>query len=136
MDLSGGCFCGALRYQVAGPVVNATTCHCQSCRRVAGAPAVSWFTVRRDAVRWPAGAPLEFQSSPGVMRSFCAACGTPIGYRSDDAPDEIDLTVCSLDAPAALAPRDHTQTADKLPWDVIGDGLPQYPHSRAQGLAG
>lgn len=136
MAYTGGCFCGALRYQVSAEVSNATTCHCESCRRVAAAPAVSWFTVPLTGLQWLNGAPVEFQSSPGVTRSFCAACGTPLTYRSDQSPGEIDITLCSLDAPSALAPRDHTQTSGKLPWDVIGDGLPEYPRSRSEGRAG
>lgn len=103
---------------------------------MAAAPAVSWFTLPLDQLRWLNGSPLHFQSSPGVTRGFCPRCGIPLTYRSDAFPDEIDITLCSLDAPSMLAPRDHTQTADKLPWDVIGDGLPQFPHSRAEGSAG
>lgn len=131
MTRSGGCFCGAVRYQVTGEIFNATTCHCQSCRRVSGAPAVSWFSVARGGFHLLAGTPAELRSSAHVTRTFCAACGTALTYHTDDAPDELDITICSLDQPQALAPADHTQTSGRLPWDIPGDGLPQYPHARS-----
>ncbi|WP_426194528.1 GFA family protein [Massilia sp. DWR3-1-1] len=133
MVRSGGCFCGALRYEVHGDVFNVTTCHCRSCRRIAGAPALSWFTVKRDGLRWLAGNPAILRSSPGVTRTFCAACGTPLGYRRDDTPEECDVTLCSLDAPETLAPTDHTFTGEALPWNIVCDGLPRYRRTRAEG---
>lgn len=135
MTWSGGCFCGAVRYQVTGEISDATTCHCRTCRRVSGAPAVSWFTVALGGFQLLSGEPAELRSSAHVTRTFCAACGTALTYRSDDAPGELDITLCSLDQPEALAPADHTQTSYRLPWDIIGDGLPQYPCSRAEGAS-
>ena len=134
MTLTGGCFCGAVRYQVDGEISNRTTCHCRTCRRVSGAPAVSWFTVGIGAFQLLSGLPAELHSSAQVTRTFCAACGTALTYRSDDAPQEVDVTICSLDQPEAMAPDDHTQASYRLPWNVICDGLPQYARSRAEGL--
>jgi hypothetical protein len=132
MAWSGGCFCGAVRYQVTGEIFDMTTCHCRTCRRVSGAPEVSWFTVAPGGFQLLNGTPAELRSSAHVTRTFCAACGTALTYRRDDAPEELDITICSLDQPEALAPADHTHTSDRLPWNVIGDGLPQYPRSRAE----
>jgi len=126
--LAGGCLCGAVRYQAAAAPFHETVCHCADCRRAVGAAAVAWFTVPASAFRWMTGTPAAFQSSPGVVRRFCAACGTSLTY--EGAPGEVDVTTCSLDDPAAVPPRDHTQTAARLPWDVIGDGLPAYPQGR------
>jgi hypothetical protein len=44
--LTGGCFCGAIRYEVAGAPFHETNCHCSICRRTAGAAFVTWFSVR------------------------------------------------------------------------------------------
>lgn len=133
MARSGGCFCGAVRYQVDGDIAERTTCHCPTCRRVSGAPAVSWFTVASAGFHLLSGAPAELRSSAHVTRTFCAACGTALTYRRDDLPQELDVTICSLDQPETVAPADHTQTRFRLPWDAIGDSLPQYPRSRTQG---
>jgi hypothetical protein len=76
------------------------------------------------------GEPRRRASSPGVERSFCGDCGTPLTYRRDDLPEEIDVTVASLDDPSRIVPVDHTWTRHRLPWVVIRDGLPCYPEAR------
>lgn len=131
--LTGGCLCGAVRYETAPQVFNKTICHCPSCRRAAGAPCVAWFSVAVDDYRVTAGAPTTYQSSAQVSRTFCAACGTALTYRRDDIAGEIDVTTCSLDDPASVAPDDHTFAAYRLAWIKIDDGLPAYAHTRAQG---
>jgi hypothetical protein len=133
MTRSGGCFCGAVRYEVTGEVYNLTTCHCETCRRVAGAPAVSWLTVALGGFRLVNGTPTTLRSSAHVTRTFCATCGTPLTYQRDDGPDELDVTICSLDQPEALPPQDHTQASERLPWNMVCDGLPQYPQLRTSG---
>ena len=136
MERAGGCFCGALRYAVRGDASSITICHCHSCRKVAGAASVAWLSVRQDQFAWTQGAPALLHSSPKVTRTFCAACGTGITYRHIDSADQLDVTLCSLDAPESLSPRDHTQTGERVRWDVIADGLPQYPASRGEGATG
>jgi hypothetical protein len=133
MMLTGGCYCGAVRYEVSEEPFHRTLCHCADCRRIAGAPAVAWFSVTRAGLRYTRGAPAQFQSSAQVTRSFCAQCGTALSYVHHRWPDEIDITTCSLDEPDAAAPLDHTFTASAVRWLHICDGLPRYPRSRAEG---
>jgi hypothetical protein len=128
--LGGRCFCGQVRYR-CGPLLSAPTlCHCESCRRAAGAPAVGWLTVARADFAWTRGELREYESSPGVYRSFCPRCGTPLTYRSDAREGEIDVTLGSLDDPAVAAPVDHIWMADAPAWDRPGDGRPTFPRSR------
>jgi hypothetical protein len=68
-----------------------------------------------------------------VVRGFCAACGATLTYQHQARAEEIDVTLASLDAPAALAPRDHLWVQDKLPWVRINDGLPQHATVRGRG---
>lgn len=121
----GGCQCGAVRYEVQGDIAHETLCHCTFCRRVSAAPVVAWFSVRPEAFRVTKGALKTFQSSPGVVRSFCGDCGTPITYQRDGL-DELDVTTCSLDNPESAPPRDHTFTRSALGWAAVEDGLPRY----------
>jgi hypothetical protein len=131
MMLAGGCYCGAVRYEVDGAIFHRTLCHCVDCRRVAGAPALAWFSVARAGLRFVRGSPAQFRSSSPVTRAFCAQCGTPLTYARDDAPGEIDVTTCSLDDPEAAPPEDHTFTHSRLSWLATSDKLPQYPRTRA-----
>ena len=130
---TGRCLCGRLRYEARGAGSAATLCHCESCRRAAGSPAVAWITFRADAFSWTRGAPRLFRSSPAVSRGFCEHCGTPVTYAHDDEPDWIDVTVGSLDAPADVAPADHTWTEDRLAWMTDLERLPALPRSRRAG---
>jgi hypothetical protein len=132
-SLTGRCFCGAVRYRCGSLLYPPTLCHCESCRRVAGAHSVAWLTVLAGSLVYITGKPVEFSSSPRVLRSFCGECGTPLTYRREERADEIDITLATLDRPANVAPVDHIWMEDALPWDLPGDGLPQYSKSRGRG---
>ncbi len=121
---TGGCFCGTVRYEARGKPFHETLCHCSDCRRAAGAPNVAWFSVLRAAFRFTAGEPKLFRSSTRAIRRFCPDCGTQLTFEADALPDELDITIASLDEPNDVPPHDHTRVGSRLAWDVIADGLP------------
>ncbi len=130
VTLNGGCLCGDIRYH-AGPILYPPTlCHCESCRRASGAHALGWFTVRSSDLTFVAGVPRLFESSPGVRRTFCGQCGTPLTYTCDARSGELDVTIGSLDEPSAVVPADHVWMEDAPAWDLAADGRPAYPRSR------
>jgi len=129
---AGGCLCGSVRYQARGPATNLCFCHCRSCQRATGAPMVPWATFAAHSFAIVRGALMQYRSSPRVMRGFCAACGSSLTYRRDDRSDEVDVTLSSLDAPAALVPEVHIWVQDKSPWLTIADGRPQFAQSRTE----
>lgn len=133
MILSGGCCCGAVRYETAERVFHATTCHCPTCRKASGAPCVAWFSVPLADFKVISGEPAEYKSSLHVTRGFCAECGTQLTYQHDGYCAYIDVTLCSLDDPESTRPDDHTFVHHRLSWMVTNDGLPEYPRSRAEG---
>ena len=130
--LKGGCFCGWIRYETAGRPFDETNCHCSICRRTTGAPFVAWFSVRRSQFRIVRGEPAAFRSTAKGTRSFCPQCGTQLTFEHTDFPDEIDITICSLDDPDGLAPTDHTYTSSRLSWVKLADRLPEYKQSRQE----
>lgn len=123
----GGCQCAAVRWRARAPVSNLCFCHCTSCRRASGAPFVAWGTFSLPHFSIMRGSMALQSSSPQVRRGFCSACGTSLTYFHEGRPDEIDVTLASLDEPARLVPERHIWVADKLPWVTLGDGLPQHP---------
>ena len=121
----GGCLCGALRYRITGAPMSVTHCHCSMCRRAAGSPVVTWLTVAPSEFSFTQGAPKSYRSSPRATRTFCADCGTPLTFVADKvAATEIDITVASLDDPAAFPPRKHIYTASRIPWFSCDPQLP------------
>jgi len=103
------------------------------CRKAASAPILPFVVFPADRVTWTKGLATTFHSSPGVTRTFCGRCGSPLTYRQDDHPDRIDIMTCSLDDPEALPPSLHVWVADKLTWDHVVDGLPAFATTRSAG---
>lgn len=128
--LTGGCFCGAVRYALHGKPFHATLCHCSDCRRIAAAPAVAWITVPAGDFHIIAGTPKRLQSSPHAERRFCGDCGTGLTYQHAGHPGEIDITTCSLDHPEQIPPADQTFTQSRLPWMPSANSLPEHETTR------
>ena len=119
MNSEGGCLCGAVRYRVSGEPLYSTICHCASCRKAAAAPTVAWLTFERDHFAILSGTPRSFASSPGVQRTFCTSCGTPLTYASERRPTHIDITTASLDDPTRFPPTYEVWLEDRLAWQPI-----------------
>jgi hypothetical protein len=131
--LSGGCHCGAIRYQVAGEPKHVALCHCVDCRRSAGAPMVGWAAFAEDQLTVLSGDPVTYNSSGTALRGLCGACGTGLFHRNADyLPGIVDIQSATFDDPAALPPGIHIQTAERLPWMEAAHELPafeRYPSS-------
>ncbi len=86
--------------------------------------------VQKDQFTLSAGAFGRIESSPGVYRSFCATCGTPMAYERDDLPREIHLYLGTLEHPEEMRPTMEVFCRERLLWlklTVDGpsfDGLP------------
>ena len=115
---SGGCLCGAIRFQAGAEAGNPHTCSCRMCQRHSGALTVAWVEFPADAVRWigPGGAPATYRSSDISSRAFCPKCGSTLGA-IDDAP-VVALTVGVFDMPDvdALRPTAHSFADGKPRW--------------------
>ncbi len=125
-EATGGCLCGAVRYVVAGPPLNSGICHCRTCRKASSAPSLPFVGFPANAFRITQGEPVEFRSSPPVVRSFCGRCGSPLTYRHADHADALDVMTCSLDDPEAFAPSFHVWMSERLAWEAVADGLPAF----------
>lgn len=123
---TGHCFCGQMRFEVAGPAKFACFCHCESCRRAAGGVYVPWATFAKNDFVVTAGEMLLHHSSPQATRGLCSSCGTSITYEHSDRQGQIDVNLTSFDDPSLFAPSAHIWIDDKLPWVCIDDGLPQH----------
>jgi hypothetical protein len=125
--LTGGCLCGGVRYRITGTAVEAQYCHCRMCRLAHGAPIVAWLTVPLDAFAVTAGEPAAYRSSTKAWRHFCGSCGTPLTWREAENPRLVDVSIASLDNPAAVEPTLHVWTDSRIAWFDTADHLPRYP---------
>jgi hypothetical protein len=112
---SGGCQCGAVRYHATAFLDSSHICHCRMCQKAVGNFFAALVGIPRDAFQWTRGAPTVFKSSDPVIRGFCGACGTPLLY--DYAGSKhLNVTVGSLDNPAAFPPRVQFGKEARMPW--------------------
>jgi hypothetical protein len=132
ISVAGGCFCGAIRYELTDVPLASMMCHCHSCRRIAGAPVVAWITFAKNNFRLTRGMATDVESSLGVRRAFCSSCGTHLTYENAKCPQEIDVTTCTLDDPNAYPPTHHSWVSHDLQWVHFGDGLPKYAESKSK----
>jgi hypothetical protein len=120
---TGGCQCGAVRYQLLGPPEHVSICHCGMCRRACGQPFMTFARVRNENLRWTRGRPSTFRSSNIAERGFCSACGTPLTYRRVET-NTVSVTIGSLDDPEPARPELQFGIEGKLSWTGALDGLP------------
>ena len=122
---TGGCFCGAVRYEITGAVLSQNVCHCAGCRRSSGAGAVPWITVGSSGFKVIQGTLAEIRSEKfpkdtcdgcGGVRAFCPKCGTPIIFKGDGRTNAVDVTVGSLDDPQNFKPTEDVFAGQRLPW--------------------
>ena len=125
--LTGGCHCGAIRYQVEGDVLVHALCHCTDCRRHAGAPMVGWTMYPHDALKVTKGTPKVYASSQHGRRHFCPDCGTGLFYTNAEIlQGRIDIQSGTYDDPNAIPPQAHIQVAERLRWMERAHELPVF----------
>ncbi|WP_159460165.1 GFA family protein [Tistlia consotensis] len=125
----GRCLCGAVTFRYEGPENWRAFCHCESCRRQTSSPVTAFVGVPRTAAEVVGETLAAYESSPGVRRSFCSRCGSPIAYESDRWPDEIHFYTAALEDPEQAPPEYHVHFAEHLSWLKIDDGLERHPRS-------
>lgn len=116
MSITGGCYCGAIRFRAGGAVLHQANCHCANCRRAVGVQAVAWVTVERSAFALEKGIPKKYRTETGALRTFCDGCGTSLTYENDSRPNEIDITTGSLDRAEDFPPTRDVFPEEKLGW--------------------
>ena len=125
VPITGKCFCGRIRLETNAEPLWVAHCHCNSCRRSTGAPVTTFVCFGKSKVRMSGEAEV-YNSSPGVFRSFCGDCGTPLCYESDHCPGEIHFYISVMDTPGAFVPQKHAFHDEHIPWLELHDDLPRY----------
>jgi len=107
VSYSGGCQCGAVRYEFE-TLGKASICHCRMCQKAMG----NYFAplVEVEGFQWTRGSRGVFASSNLSNRGFCKECGTPLTLETDSV---FEVAIGSLDDPS-IAPIDyHANVEDR-----------------------
>ena len=128
--LTGGCLCGAVRYESTEPAVIAGFCHCLSCQKLSGTGHTlnvllpeTGFSSRGTTK----GYTWQADSGNMVTTHFCPECGSPLfGYNPAFA-GMVVIRAASLDDPSMVAPAMSVYAKRLQPWDHLAEGIPNFP---------
>lgn len=122
----GSCLCGAVAWEVSGPLELMSHCHCSMCRKVHGAAFATYVAAREQDFHWERGGELvtRYESSPGFLRPFCSRCGSVVA--GEAAEGRVFMPAGCLDDVGTARPEAHIFVASKAPWHEIADELPRF----------
>lgn len=126
---TGGCACGAIRFEIAGEPLGQNHCQCRDCQRLSGTGHGSYLGFSRADMKL-AGQPRHWDMSgdSGAVktRAFCPACGAPLYITFAAAPDFLALHAAALDDPARFQPQMVSYTVRGLDWDPLDPSLAKF----------
>jgi hypothetical protein len=129
IPFTGGCLCGAIRYECTAEPLLTPNCHCRDCQRISGSPFVTTAFVPKPAFRLTKGEPryhtLRADSGSEVSRGFCAECGSALIATTSGYPDIVDVKILSFDDPSWCRPSIDMYTSSAQPWDYMDPALPK-----------
>ncbi len=99
--ITGGCICGAVRYQVNGALRPVIACHCEQCRRFSGHFVAATATRKTYFQLLQAGGLKWYSYQSGLRQGFCQECGSSLFFE-DEQSARISIAAGSLDQPQGL----------------------------------
>jgi len=130
--MTGGCACGAVRFEAEVDSDDAYLCHCRMCQRSTGSVSIAFKNLPQSKVRWLSG-PDWYDSSPIARRPYCRGCGTSLGFQFKEGPN-MDLTIAAFDEPGRFKPTSHFGSESiHEPW-IDTSGLPRKRTDEHQPL--
>ena len=130
--ITGGCGCGAVRFEVTRPFVSASYCHCTRCQRRTGTAAAATARAEPGTVRILAGEDQLRGWTPegGREKVFCVRCGSAL-FSRDPGGDYTGVRLGAVDGDPGIRPGSRQFVAYAACWeDIPEDGLPRHPESR------
>jgi hypothetical protein len=127
---TGGCHCGALRYEITEAPALVYTCHCTDCQRLTGSAFSMAFLAAAETFFLTGAAPRPFRhradSGHTVARWTCPACGTWVSSGPEPASARQGELICvragTLDDTSWLHPTMHFWTRSAQPWVKLPEG--------------
>ena len=129
--LSGGCLCGAIRYQISSAVTELRACHCTCCQKSSGAGGSVNAVVPSADVTFTQGTPKRYtmkaDSGRTLHRFFCGHCGSPLYSQREVSPERMVIRAGTLDNPPPMKITAHIWTKSALPWVRLEADAQQIP---------
>ena len=136
ITLTGGCLCGAVRYEWRGTEISASYCHCTACRKATGGPYTVGVSVDAAGLAIRSGktkgCTTIADSGRKITREFCPECGSQLFTRGEAMPDKVWIKAGSLDEPQRITPTCQTWTDMAVPWAYLDKNLPTCPEGEPE----
>ena len=130
-EATGGCLCGAVRYEVRGKLRGVYNCHCGQCRRSHGHYG-AYSSVTPDQITFTETRGLKwYRSSATARRGFCGECGSSL-FWEPAVKDHIAIAAGSFDQPSGLTTLGHIFTDHMGDYYTIDDDLERWPGSMSE----
>jgi hypothetical protein len=128
LPMTGGCLCGAVRYEISAAPIASINCHCRTCQKSVGAPYLALMFVPAAALKIT-GSYKEYAtlaaSGNTVYRAFCPECGTALFGRNGTFTEIRPVAAATLDDASAFKPEKDMWVVDAQPWDYMNPELPK-----------
>ena len=130
MVVTGECFCGEVRYEISGPLIDPLSCHCSRCRKAFSAQSSNYARVESADFRWVAGEEklTSYVGKQGFGLAFCSACGSTLCGMFDGSVHGVVLG-CLNDEPE-LDEIHHIFVDSRASWDVLPEGVTTFAEGR------
>ena len=126
--ITGGCHCGAIRFDISTDIKTAVNCHCTFCRKLNGSAFSSMVAVPSNFVRFTCGEDQlnKYVASDDVQKHFCRLCGSPIFNTNKEFPAFHMFFLGALDDHLELQPVANISCSDKLSWVSSIDSIKSF----------
>jgi len=124
----GGCYCGAIKFEITSAISNIIFCHCSECRKLQGSAFATNGVVESKSFNLLKGNNdlTEHKLSNTQTRFFCKHCGSPIKSENTKVPNKVRVRLGTIDSDILEKPQAHIFIASKANWENICDEVPQY----------
>jgi hypothetical protein len=132
LPLTGGCGCGAVRFEVTEPLVSAVYCHCTRCQRRTGTASSASASSAPGSFRIVQGGSnlRAWRPEGGFEKWFCGECGSAVFSRHPEDPERVSIRLGGFDADPGIRPSVRQFVAYAALWEPIpDDGLPRFAES-------
>jgi hypothetical protein len=131
LPITGGCVCGAVRYECHAAPLMMLKCHCRDCQQISGGPYTPAVIFPLQAFKVTKGE-IRHYGTPSLggghnLRGFCPQCGSRLTGAENPQKGIIGVVASSLDDPCLFKPQMDIFTADAQPWDLMDPALPRHP---------
>ena len=135
-SVSGGCLCGAVRFELTEPAHAAGYCHCTRCQRRTGTAASAQARIDGRTLRIVAGDDLVKawrHPDGGFEKLFCRECGSQLFSRDPDDPTQMSVRLGAFDRDPGVRPTWRAFVAYAAPWEPIPEeGLERYDEAKSR----